>query len=81
MAEWKTLIYDNMHTPDNEIGGVGNTKVTSIHYPWYQRRDWTGRYFFPVTTGVTKVASHMIVCAVAGTNHKTAASLRSNFIS
>jgi hypothetical protein len=30
-----------------------------------------GRYFLPLTTGVRNVASHMIACAAAGTNHKT----------
>jgi len=28
-----------------------------------------GRYFLPLTTGVTKVASHMIAYAAAGSNH------------
>ena len=33
-----------------------------------------GRYFLPMTTGASKVASHMIDCAAAGTNYNTATS-------
>jgi hypothetical protein len=35
---------------------------------------WRGKYFLPLTTGVTTVASHMITLAVAQTNHKMAIS-------
>jgi len=34
-----------------------------------------GKYFLLMTTGVMKVANHMIACATAGTNHKQATTL------
>ena len=36
---------------------------------------WRGRYFLPMTTGVSKVASHMIALAAARANHKTTISI------
>jgi hypothetical protein len=40
-----------------------------------------GRYFLPMTTGVSKVVSDMIACAAARNNHRTATSLCADFAS
>jgi hypothetical protein len=65
---------------------IGHTPETSSFVRWQPDIDiyWTttvpaiglrGRYFWHWTTGFSDVASHIIACAAAATNHKTDTSL------
>jgi len=55
------------HPGESGIGGVGNKKGTS-QVPATGCR---GKYFLPMTAGVSKVANYMIALASAHTNHRT----------
>ena len=62
---------DQSTSPDTGLVRMCNERLTSIQHLWYQRWE-RGMYFLPMTTGVSKFASHMTAQAAAGTNHKVA---------